>query len=447
MPEYTLPIDGDAEKHLIGSVWSGLGIEDPAAREAVWNVPTEAFFIAEHRRIWAGIQKLSLLPGIPSEMSLLWEISQSGHSDAAARSALLEVLNCGADVQPAGLAARVQEMHSRRIAIHAADEVRAAALDLNIPQDEVQTKANIAFLSIAKGSGGAPKFFSSSELIQRVEYGEPIRAKDAGEKLWYSGIDWLDDLIVAGPGNVILIGARPGMGKTGLAVQARNVTASRGIPSAIMSLEMDKSEIEARDAAWWMSDPKAGRVFSYKAMLKGHYDAAQALAILHHRVPEMSNAYGWAHPSNIAVGKLCAYITEAVHLYGVRSVAVDYFQYIKPERQKGDTLASAYAANSGALKQLAQELRICLVVLSQLNRETEGRQRPCLADFKETSQLEQDAQVAIMPYRNKDDEPMLTIPKHRDGETVLERPLDVCWPCLRFAALDRMTDGTQGTLY
>jgi replicative DNA helicase len=108
-------------------------------------------------------------------------------------------------------------------------------------------------------------------------------------------------------------------------------------------------------------------------------------------------------------------------------------------------MASAYGANSMALKRCAQDLNIHILLLSQLNRGGEGR--PGLSDLKETSQLEQDASGVPMLYRNKDSALCLTLPKNRDGETVHERDLDVAWPCLRIKAAIHETAAAGGGFF
>jgi replicative DNA helicase len=162
--------------------------------------------------------------------------------------------------------------------------------------------------------------------------------------------------------------------------------------------------------------------------------------LLRDRIPAMNNALAWCHPSNIDVGALIAAMAESVHSYGMKLAVIDYFQYIKPVRQRGDTLASAFAANSAALKRAAQDLKIHILLLSQLNRGGEDGARPHLIDLKETSQLEQDGAAIPMLYKDKDENLKITLPKNRDGETVNERGLEVFWPCLRIRAPQHHTD-------
>jgi len=435
-----LPVDPDAERNLLGSAWSGLTLLDPEARAALWDVPPEAFFIAEHRRIWSGMRALVQANKAPSEMVLAWEC-YGGKPTPEQQSGLIEILAHGSDLSTLPLKARVLEFHTRRTAMHAASEVILAAEDTSAPVDELLARANTAFLDIARGTGADNNpFFWASDLVQTISAGKGFRAGSATQKLCYFGIPWLDDLLLCTEGNVTILGGRPGAGKTGLAVQARNMTAVHGIVAGLFSLEMSQPEVNARDAAWWLSDPKRGRIFPYKAMIQGNYDAAAALESLRSSgIVGMDKALSWCHPSGIPVGKLAAYMTEAVRVHKMRLGIVDYFQYIGLNRQKGDSLASAFGANSMALKRLAQELGIHILVLSQLNRENDGK-RPGLSDLKETSQLEQDASGVPMLYRDKDQNLCITVPKNRDGETVIERQLDVSWPCLRFHAMARETE-------
>ena len=334
---------------------------------------------------------------------------------------------------------RVKELWKRREAIKAGRAVIEAAEDLSMPYGEVSSAANAAFLSVARGDGSQSQVWWSGDMVQQLEQNIPFRTGAAAEKLLHFGIDWLDDLLVGGPGNVTCLGGRPGCAKSGLGLQARNVTASRGIPAGFFSLEMDRAEIDSRDAAWWLSDPNRNLIFSYKKLLRERYDCSQALGVLSERIPYMNNAMSWCHSSGVEVGALIAAIAEAVHAYDLKLAVIDYFQYIKPVRQKGDNLASAFAANSGALKRAAQDLSIHILLLSQLNNREDGV-RPGIGDLKETSQLEQDASAIPMLWKDKDANLCLSLPKHRDGETVVSKKLEISWPCLRISGSYQQTE-------
>jgi replicative DNA helicase len=445
MTSTSLPLDSDAEQHLLGSVWSGLTLGDSEARQVLWDVPPEAFFISEHRRLWAGMRTLVTDAKEPTELALAWVV-YSGRPNPDQQAGVFEILQSGADYSPAPLAARVIEFAGRRLAVNAAQQVAMAATDYSLPAEEVTNRANAAFLSVSKGIGSTvSRFWSSDQMADTLAQGLGFRTGFSADKLCFFGVDWLDDLLLCTPGNVTVLGGRPGAVKTGLALQARNLTAIQGHEAGFFSLEMDAPEINARDAAWWLSDPSVNRVYAYKDMLKGHYDPGPVMAALRERLPFMGKAHSWHHSSGIPIGKLIAYIAEAVHSKGIRLAVVDYFQYIGLSREKGDSMASAYGANSMALKRCAQDLNIHILLLSQLNRGGEGR--PGLSDLKETSQLEQDASGVPMLYRNKDNALCLTLPKNRDGETVHERDLDVAWPCLRIKAAIHETAAAGGGFF
>ncbi len=434
-----IPCDPAAERSLLGSTWSGLGLKDPEARAVLWEVPPEAFFISEHRRLWGAMRSLVEAGKEPTELVLAWE-AFAGHPSPDEKASVFEVLAVGADLTPGPLRSRVLDLYARRVAIAAARRIIVAAEDFGMPSEEVTATANTAFLEISRGPASGSRFWSSSDLLPTVQAAEGFRSGAAAKKLLYFGVSSLDSLLLGTPGDVTVLGGRPGGGKSGLALQARNLTAMAGIIAGYFSLEMDEPQINARDAAWWFSDPRNNVVFSYKAMLQGGYDASAALGVLRAsgQIEGMARALSWHHSAGIPMGKLAAYITEAVHAHGLELAVIDYFQYIKPERQKGDSLASAYAANSQAIKRLAQELKIHILLLSQLNRENDGK-IPNLTDLKETSQLEQDASAVPMLYRDKDGKLAVTLPKHRDGETFLTHPIEASWPCLHFSSPLRET--------
>jgi replicative DNA helicase len=434
-----LIVDFEAEASLIGAVWSGLQLQEPASRRILYGVEPGQFFGKEHREAWTGLQALvNDRDARLSDIELAWRVF-GGRASETQRLALGELLLQGVDLDPEPLQARVVEMAMRRAAIRAAESVIRVAQDLVVPPEEVTSAANQAFLNVARGAGRRAVVINSGlDIFERLAEGRPFRDGDhSGDRLGRLGISQVDDLIEFTPGHVILTGAGPGGGKTTLGIQSLIETARMGIPSAFISLEMDDSEIAAKIASYYTGIP-------YRTLRdQGARALGNLMAELRERVPEFERIHRIVMPAYRPVGTVLSYAQEAVQLHGVRFVVIDYFQYIGIQKVKGGNDSQAYAENSGAIKAFTQEARCVTHLLSQLNREGRKGGEPKLHDFKETGQLEQDASAAWLMWRQgeKDDGPLWgKLAKNRDGEAGFRSELGVNWTAGRMRLIERTTE-------
>lgn len=196
------------------------------------------------------------------------------------------------------------------------------------------------------------------------------------------------------PQQLIVIGARPSMGKTAIGLQiCLNVSIDRGEPAMFFSLEMSREEV-------------ADRILLSRGDLDGSEFRRGRLGpdddILLHGVRE-----------SVASGRLsiCDRVLDVASIAslarrqkirgGLALIAVDYLQLVIPESRKNRSRQEEVAQISRDLKYLAKELRVPIVALSQLNRETEKREekRPRMADLRETGGLENDAHHIWLLHR------------------------------------------------
>jgi replicative DNA helicase len=199
------------------------------------------------------------------------------------------------------------------------------------------------------------------------------------------------------PGNLIVVAGRPSMGKTALAVTVMsNIWQSRNVPCLMFSLEMSGDEILTRLVAahakvpidrlrsgsieeqHWPGVHSAMRIFSGAVSML--VDESPSMML-----PEIRNR---ARQTMVKHGTL-----------GL--IVVDYLQ-LMTAHDDADTRAQEIAGITRGLKALAKELKVPVMVLSQLNREVERRQdrRPMLSDLKESSAIEQDADLIMFLYRD-----------------------------------------------
>jgi replicative DNA helicase len=204
------------------------------------------------------------------------------------------------------------------------------------------------------------------------------------------------------PGELIIIAARPGMGKSTLAQRAAIAVAEQGYGVAVFSMEMPEEQVGARftfaDAGVDGSRARQGRLDS------SHWEALTASATRLAALPIAVDSSPYLGPSVIR-SRVRRYVAQ-LRRHGIELglVVVDYLQLMSgSEAGKGAPREQQIAHCSRALKALALELKVPVVALSQLNRGVESRQdkRPMMSDLRESGAIEQDADAVLLLYRHE----------------------------------------------
>ena len=219
-------------------------------------------------------------------------------------------------------------------------------------------------------------------------------------------------------GQMIIVAARPGVGKSTLALDfMRSCSIKHNKASVIFSLEMSKSEIVMRllsaETEIRLSDMRAGRM------------SDEAWAKLANRVGQISEAALWSEESaNLTMMEIRSKARRLKQKHDLQMIVVDYLQLMSSGKRV-ESRQQEVSEFSRQLKLLAKELDVPLVAISQLNRGPESRtdKRPQLADLRESGSLEQDADMVMLLYRpdsqDKDDERAgeadIILAKHRGG--------------------------------
>ena len=213
--------------------------------------------------------------------------------------------------------------------------------------------------------------------------------------------------------NLLILAARPGLGKTALALNiAQNSAVKEKVPVGFFSLEMSKEELvdrllvsQAEIDAWRL---KTGRLDN------------EDFSRLSDAMGELAEAPLFIDDSpGISVMEMRTKARRLQIEHGVKLLVVDYLQLAVSSRRR-DSRVQEVSDISQALKNLARELRIPVLALSQLSRavEARGTKIPQLADLRESGAIEQDADVVMFLYREDDedrDNIKLSIAKHRNG--------------------------------
>jgi replicative DNA helicase len=225
------------------------------------------------------------------------------------------------------------------------------------------------------------------------------------------------------PSNLVIVAARPGMGKTSLALGvARNVSTQTGRPVVFFSMEMGTLELTKRLLAM-EARVEASRLWTAK-LSEGDWSK------LAHAVGRLGEARLFIDDNpHCTVMEMRAKCRRLRARHGdLALVVVDYVQLMTPSTSRRmENRQVEVSEISRGLKILARELECPVVALSQLNRQVEYRQdkRPMLADLRESGGLEQDADVVAFIYRDEVYNPEsddrgkaeIIIAKHRNGPT------------------------------
>ena len=232
------------------------------------------------------------------------------------------------------------------------------------------------------------------ETIGRLEEKQKHRSIVTGVP---SGFKDLDSLTAGFQnGDLIILAARPSMGKTALALNiARYAAVEMGIPVAVFSLEMSEEQLAERllsaEARVDASRLRSGFI-SRDYWIKLN-NAAEILASAPIFIDDSTNVSAW----DIRARSRRLKKQECVGL-----VVIDYLQLIK-SRQSAERRDLEISEISRSLKGMAKELKIPVIALSQLNRmlEKRGDKRPILSDLRESGALEQDADLVLFIYRDE----------------------------------------------
>jgi replicative DNA helicase len=268
----------------------------------------------------------------------------------------------------------------------------------------------------------AEDFRPLSELMQpTLDEMEAIESRGAGLSGVPTGFADLDDLTNGlHPGQLVIVAARPGVGKSTLALDlARAASIKNGLSSVIFSLEMSQIEITMR-----LLSAEAGVPLSH---IRGGRMSDQDWNRVSAKMGQVSEAPMFIDDSpNMTMMEIRAKARRLKQRHNLRMIVIDYIQ-LMTSGKKVESRQVEVSEFSRQLKLLAKELDVPVVALSQLNRGPEQRndKRPMLSDLRESGSLEQDADLVILLNRpdlhdkesERAGEADFDVAKHRNGPT------------------------------
>ena len=313
----------------------------------------------------------------------------------------------------------VQEQSNRRKLLKASSRIELLAYATDKDIHNVMDEAEQSIFSASDDAIGEGLIGVSDVLDGAIERIEEIENQGTGLSGLATHFADLDSTLAGlQDGNLVVIAARPSMGKTSLAINiATNVLKEKKV-TAFFSLEMTKEELVQRV------------LFSEAKVTSGDARKGQLGPEKWSRVVEAASKVNniplyFDDASVITVTDIRAKSRRLKASKGLDLIVVDYLQLM--QGLSGDNRQQEIAEISRNLKNLARELKVPILALSQLNRAAEAREdkRPRLGDLRESGAIEQDADIVMMLYRDDYYNPAtekpgvaeVNIVKHRSGST------------------------------
>jgi replicative DNA helicase len=390
--ERPLPHNLEAERSILGAVL----LDNHVLNTAIEKLKPEDFFLDPHRRIFERMISLGETQQAIDLVTLTENLDRSGELEASGGPAYLAQLLDGVPrISNVDHYARiVKEKAVLRNLIHATDAIQQQALDAGEDADLILDRAESFIFQLAEERVRAG-LIGVKELV-RENYERLERIFSEGRRITGLGTGYARlDNETAGlqPSELIILASRPSMGKTALALNcAENIALRKREPVAIFSLEMSKESLLLRLLA------SEARVDAHK-FRTGHL-AHDDWPKITRALTELGEAPLWIDDSASAtVMEMGAKARRLKRDKGLSLVIVDYLQLVTARGRFGNRNEEV-SSISRALKGLAKELKVPVLVLSQLTRAPEREDRkPQLADLRESGAIEQDADVVMFIHR------------------------------------------------
>ena len=415
------PHSAEAETSVLGGL-----LLDNAAWDRVGDLLTaDDFYRAEHKLVFTAVSGL-IVANAPADVVTVFERLKS--QNKADEVGGLPYLNSLAQYVPSAAniqryAHIVRDNSVRRKMLTAADAISTSAFDpQGKPTETLLDDAGAAISALTAGNTASDWQSMDAAIVAVLDHME-ARAEGKDDSL-PTGLADLDELLDGGlrAGQLVIIGARPAMGKSAMAVSIGLNMAERGCSVGMFSLEMPGSELARRQLA--MKSKVHLSKIKRAERLETHEwtritEGCDALRNLKFQISETPG---------ITINQLRSRTRKLKRQHGLDLLIVDYLGLMGQTNPK-DNRNTALGEATRGMKNLAKELNIPIICLAQLGREVEKRAgaRPILSDLRDSGEIEQDADIVIFIDRPAMRDPALgedwkyyaeaIVAKQRNGST------------------------------
>jgi replicative DNA helicase len=423
--ERTLPHNLEAERSVLGAIL----VHNDAFNTAAQVIDGRDFYRDAHRRIFDRMVALSERGEAIDFVTLKEELSRGGDLEEVGGPAYIASLVDGVPraTNVEYYARIVKEKATLRNLIYAANKILTNAYEADQESDLILDEAESSIFAVADDrlkAGFVPMRELVNESFPKIEQLFEHKRLVTGVPTGFVDLDEMTRGLQ--PGDLVIIAARPSMGKTSLVLNMAQHVAVQGDQTVgFFSLEMSKESLFIRLLT------SEAQIDSHRLM-SGHI-ADRDYSRISHALERLSSMRLFIDDTaNIGVLEMRAKSRRLQAEHGLSVIVVDYIQLMNA-RGRYENRTLELASISRSLKGLAKELNVPIVVLSQLSRAPESRSdhRPQLSDLRESGALEQDADVVILIYRddayNRDPNnpdagtAELIVAKQRNGPTGIVR--------------------------
>jgi replicative DNA helicase len=421
---HSLPANVEAERSILGAIL----LDNHAFNEAAEHLKAEDFSLDSHRRIYSRMVDLADSSRPIDLITLAEELDRRKELEAIGEVAYLSGLLDGVPDRPSieHYIKIVRDKALLRGLIHAANGAIARAAEQADPAEEILNDAEAAIFQLSEKRIG--RGFMGVQEIVRESFGSVDALLQRGQRITGLETHYADlDEKTSGlqPSDLIIIAARPSMGKTALALNiAENAAIIDEKVVAVFSLEMSREALLQRLLC------SLARVDSHRFRTGSLWKDDMNKVV--HALEQLVKAPIFIDDTpGIGLSEMRAKARRLMQSQGrLDLIIVDYLQLMSGGSRRYENRTQEVSAISRGLKGLAKEMTVPLIALSQLSRAPESRgssdHRPQLADLRESGSIEQDADVVAFIFREevyKPDDPELDgiaeliIRKQRNGPT------------------------------
>ena len=427
-----LPTVPDIEKSFLGTIL----LYPEGNHQVLDSLEEQDFFEERHQYVFRILKKLRE-KGIPSEIPSV----QSALEDEKLLDLvggfhyLLELQESAISYnKPEQFVPTLKEKRIQREMIQASEAIAEKGYEGVSDLGEYLSEAEEYILRIARSreAGGFKDMIQTmDELKNELKRNAELKTDVTGYKTAYADLDRITHGLQKG--DLIVVAARPAMGKTAFALNVLKNVANHNDGAVVMfSLEMGNVDLGRRILSA-ESGIQSNKLKSPRNLNNDEWNLLYEVM----NDFKMKNKIFIDDAPNRKVRDMYQKCREIKKQHGLSLVVVDYIQLLSTDRRQGENRQQEVSEISRALKGLARELEVPVMALSQLSREVEKREnkRPMLADLRESGAIEPDADIVMMLYRQayydragegaekrpeedgKADELEVIIAKHRNGET------------------------------
>ena len=424
MPVKVMPNDQDAEQSVLGACF----LSPYALEKAIENLTPESFYNEKNAKIFSAMTELNEsktpidITTITSELKRKNELNEVGGVEY-----LTEVVNFVPTASNLDYYIQtVEETALLRSLIITATDIASEGYRTDETVNEILDNSEKKILNIVKNRKSS-EFRSIKDVLAKTQNDLERLSENKGE-ITGLATGWYEfDRLTTGlhPNELIIIAARPAMGKTAFALNlATHAAMEQDKSVAVFNLEMSAEQL-------------ALRIISSLGQLEGF--KLRTGNLMNNDWKRINEAISRLSKTNlviddtpgITIGEIRAKCRRlASSEKGLSLVVIDYLQLISGGKNYGANRQQEVSDISRSLKTLAMELNVPVIALSQLSRSVEGREdkRPLMSDLRESGSIEQDADIVAFLYRddyyNKSERSEdntslseLIIGKHRNGPT------------------------------